>query len=105
MWNGKSVPMGECRCVRWIGLLERHALIGKSADAAVASKVVIERPVLLNQDHHMFDVGYFGASARNRRRSDRTTAASVQTQRRQFCNGCSRTEFQEFSASKIVHRL
>jgi len=49
-WNGKSVPRGD-RCVRWIGLLERHALIGKSTGATVASKVVIERPVLLNQDH------------------------------------------------------
>lgn len=49
-------PHGGVRCVRWIGLLECHALIGKSTDAAVASKVMIERPVFLNQDHHMFDV-------------------------------------------------
>jgi hypothetical protein len=36
--------------------MECHALIGKSTNATVASKVMIERTVLLNQDHHVFDV-------------------------------------------------
>jgi len=31
-------------------------LIGETTDAAVASEVVIERAVLLNQDHYMLDV-------------------------------------------------
>jgi hypothetical protein len=50
-------PHGGDRGVRWIGLLERHALIGKSTDAAVASEVMIERAVFLNQDYYVFDVG------------------------------------------------
>jgi hypothetical protein len=49
-------PHGGVRCVRWVGLLECHTLIGKSTDAAVASKIMIEGSVLLNQDHHVFDV-------------------------------------------------
>jgi hypothetical protein len=49
--NGRYV-----RRVRWIGLPECHAWIGKAAHAAIAPKIVIERTVFLNQDHHMFDV-------------------------------------------------
>ncbi len=52
----QECPHGRARCVRWIGLLESRASIGKSTNAAVASKVVIERPVFLNQDDHMLDV-------------------------------------------------
>ena len=95
---------GGIHCVRWVGLLKCQALIGKSTDAAIASKVMIERPIFLNQDHDVFNVSQFGANRRHRRRSDRTTVASMQTQRRQFCNGCCRTESKQFSASKILHR-
>ena len=60
--GGVQVEWQECphrrdRCIRWIGLLECRALIGKSMDAAVASEVVIERPVFLNQNDYMLDVG------------------------------------------------
>ena len=54
--EGQELPYRQDGRVGWIGLLECRALIGKSAHAAVASKVVIEGPVFLNQDHHMFDV-------------------------------------------------
>ena len=43
-------------CVRGIGLLECHALIGESAHAPVASEVVIEGTIFLNEDHHAIDV-------------------------------------------------
>jgi len=36
--------------------LECHALIGESAYAPVASEVVIERTVFLDEDHHVIDV-------------------------------------------------
>jgi hypothetical protein len=52
----QECPHGRIRGVRWIGLLKCRALIGKTTDAAVASKVVIERPVFLNQDDHVLDV-------------------------------------------------
>jgi hypothetical protein len=76
------------------GLLERHALIGKSTNAAVASKVMIERSIFLNQDHHVFDVSEFGANGGKQRKIDRTAAAAMQTQGCEFHNGCCRTEFQ-----------
>src|SRR2546429_9485861 len=38
----QECPHGGDRCVRWIGLVERQALIGKSTHTAVASKVMIE---------------------------------------------------------------
>ena len=61
--RGRSVEMegqeltdrGVCG-VRRIGLLERHALIGESTDAAVGTKVVIEGAIFLNEDHDMLDV-------------------------------------------------
>src|ERR1700690_2240260 len=77
-------PYRQARCVRWIGLLEGRALIGKATDAAEASKVVIERPIFLNQDHYMFDVSYFGATGRNGKKR-RRSAATGQPQSRQFC--------------------
>jgi hypothetical protein len=55
--EGQKFPDGRARGVCWIGLLKRHALIGKSTDAAVGSKVMIERAVFLNEDYDVFDVG------------------------------------------------
>ena len=51
--GGVQVEWQECTYrrdhrVRWIGLLECRALIGKSSHPSVASEVVIERPVFLN---------------------------------------------------------
>ena len=51
-------------CIRWIELLECHTLIGKSTDAAIASEVMIEGPVFLNEDNDVFDVAKFAAGRR-----------------------------------------
>jgi hypothetical protein len=63
----QQFPDWRARRVGWIGLLEGRALIGKSANTPIASKVVIERAVLLSQDHHVLDVSYFRATRRNTR--------------------------------------
>src|ERR1700730_9026251 len=65
--------------VRGIGLLEGRALIGKSANTPIASKVVIERAVFLSEDHHMFNVGDFRATRRNTR-NQLGSAAPVQAE-------------------------
>ena len=75
----QELPDRRNRRVGWIGLLKCRALIGKSTDAAIASKVVIERPVFLRQDHHMLDVSQFGATG-GTRRNQFGDAATVQTQ-------------------------
>jgi hypothetical protein len=54
--EGQERPDWRVRGVGRIGLLERHALIGESTDAAVGTKVMIERAIFLNQDHDMLDV-------------------------------------------------
>ncbi|SRR6266566_7359325 len=53
-WRGGGV--GRVR------LLKCCTLIGKTPDAAVASEVVIERTVFLDQDDHVVDVAQFCAS-------------------------------------------
>jgi hypothetical protein len=37
-------------------------LIGESANAAVASEIMVEGTILLDEDHHMLHVSQFGAS-------------------------------------------
>ena len=54
--KGQEFAEWRVGCVRAVGLLKGHALIGESTHAAVASEVVIERAVFLNKDHHMIDV-------------------------------------------------
>ena len=88
--------------VRGIGLLEGRALIGKSADTSIASKVVIKRPVFLSQDHHMLDVSDFRATRRNTR-NQLGSAAPVQSQRSQLCNRRRTSQFEQFSASQFSH--
>src|SRR4029077_2282018 len=60
----QECPHGWARNVRWIGLLECHALVEKSADAAIAAEIVIEGTVFLDQDDDVFDVAKFGACRR-----------------------------------------
>jgi len=45
-----------------VRLLKCCALIGTSSDPAVASEVVIERAVFLDQDDHVIDIAQFCAS-------------------------------------------
>jgi hypothetical protein len=52
----QELPDGRARCVCRIGLLECHAWIGKSTDAAVSSEIMIEGAVFLNEDYDVFDV-------------------------------------------------
>lgn len=87
---------GTCG-IRWIGLLECCTLIGKSTDTAIASKVVIERPVFLGQDDHMLDVSELRASGRegrDGRRIDRTAAAAGQGQTPELCKSRRGSELQ-----------
>ena len=44
---------GVCR----VRLLEGRTFIGESTHAAVAAGIMIERAVLLNQDHYVLNVG------------------------------------------------
>ena len=69
--------------VRWIRLLKRHALIGKSANTTIAAEIVVKRSILLNQNHDVFNVRQFRTSRRsrwNRWRTGRTPAAAMQRQ-------------------------
>jgi hypothetical protein len=52
---------GRAGCVGRIGLIEGGALIGESADAAIAAEVVIERAIFLDEDDDVIDIGDFGA--------------------------------------------
>src|ERR1700730_11443217 len=54
----------RARDVRRIGLLERHALVGKPTDAAIAAEIVIEGAVFLYHDDDVLDVGKLGARRR-----------------------------------------
>ena len=59
--EGKQHAGGRVGGVARIGLLEGRALIGESAHAAIAAEVMIEGAVLLDEDHHVVDVGDLGA--------------------------------------------
>ena len=48
--------------VSGVRLLKCRALIGKTSDPSVASEVVIERTVFLDQDDHVIDIAQFCAS-------------------------------------------
>jgi hypothetical protein len=42
--------------------LKRRTLLIETLHALVTAKVVIERPILLDQDHHVVNIRYFGAA-------------------------------------------
>src|SRR5947209_1909358 len=101
--KGHQLSNRRDRGIRRIGLLERRALIRKPAHAAVASKVVIERAVLLRQYHHVFDVSDLGATTRDDWNQLGEPAAALQAQRRKLCK-CRRTsDVEPFTATEVWH--
>ena len=99
------------RGIRRVGLLESHALVGKPTNTAVASKVVIEGAVFLDENHDVLDIGqlracggsgswgsYNGAGAG-------TTTAAVQSESGQFRERASGAKFQEVASSEVPHAL
>jgi len=50
------------RCVRRVRLQERPAVIGEPAHSAVASEIVVEGTVFLNENDHFFYISHFAAT-------------------------------------------
>jgi hypothetical protein len=46
--------------VRWIRLLKGSACIREAANTAIAAKVMIERAILLQNNHNVLNVGELG---------------------------------------------
>ena len=82
--------------------MECVAVIGKSTDAAITAEVMIERAVLLREDHDVFNIRDLGATGWGGRNYF-GEAASMQTETCEFCHGCSASEFEHLPASKYVH--
>ncbi len=68
-----------------VGLLECRTLVGESTHAAVASEIMVEGTIFLDEDDDVLDVSQFGA---NGWRGSTSTAASRQKRGRDLC--CSR---------------
>ena len=62
--EGEKRSDGSDRRVGRIGLLEGRAFVREPANAAVASKIVVERTIFLNKDDDVLDIGKFGAGGR-----------------------------------------
>jgi hypothetical protein len=52
----QQVPDRRGTRVRGIWLLKRATVVRESPNASIAPKVVIERAVFLNENHHVLDV-------------------------------------------------
>src|SRR6185369_2788963 len=63
-------------CVAGIGLLKCGALICESAHSSITSKIMIKRPIFLDENDDVLDVRQLGATARTRRRRNSAAAAS-----------------------------
>ena len=82
--------MGELRGIRRIRLLKCGARIGKSSHSAKASKVVIERPIFLDENDDMLNITEFAANRRAGVRLRNTSTAAPTPER--GCNfGSQRT--------------
>jgi hypothetical protein len=73
------------RGIRRVGLLECRTLVGESTYAAVASEIMVEGTIFLDEDDDVLNVSQFGAN----RWSGNSTAASRQKHGRDLC--CSRS--------------
>src|SRR5579862_2464380 len=90
-----------------IGLLEREALVRESPHPAIAPKIVIEGPIFLDQDDHMFDVGQFAAARGRTGRNNGVAAASsaaMEERAPQPGGGHSTAEFQQIATRNIPER-
>src|SRR4029077_1497335 len=89
------------RCICRIGLLECRTPLGEAANATVTSKIVVERPVLLNQNDDVLDARHFGAG--KRWSAKRTSTAALQSQRIELRGSRSGSKVQQFSTVQTPH--
>src|SRR2546427_13260562 len=59
-------------------LLECRTLVGESTHAAVASEIMVEGTIFLDEDHHVLNVSQFGANGWSGNGGSIATAASRQ---------------------------
>ncbi len=80
-YSGRRVR-GICR----VGLLECRTLVGESTHAAVASEIMVEGTIFLDEDDDVLDVSQFGTNGRTE--GSTSTAASRQKHGRDLrCSG------------------
>jgi len=75
--KGQKHADGRARRIRWVRLLECHTLVRKTADASVASEIVIEGTVFLDEDDDMFDIAQLRARRRTRVSYSAASAAAA----------------------------
>jgi hypothetical protein len=75
---------GICR----VGLLECRTLFGESTHAAVASEIMVEGTIFLDEDDDVLDVSQFRANGWSGAGGSTSSAASRQKHGRELC--CSR---------------
>jgi len=99
----QQISNRRVRGVRGIGLLERCTVFRESSHAAIAPKIVIEGPIFLDEDDHVFDILQFAAGAGTRRniRSDCQTTATLYQKTAQFGDGRGPAKLQYLPARKI----
>jgi hypothetical protein len=81
---------GICR----VELLECQTLIGESTHTPVASKIMVEGTILLDEDDDVLDVSQFGANGGSGTRGSTSSAASMQKHGRELCCNRSGANFQ-----------
>ncbi len=86
-YSGRRVR-GICR----VGLLECRTLVGESTHAAVASEIMVEGTIFLDEDDDVLDVSQFGTNGRTE--GSTSTAASRQQYGRELCCGRGGANFQ-----------
>ena len=75
---------GICR----VGLLECWTLFGESTHAAVASEIMVEGPIFLDENDDVLDVSQFGANGWSGTGGSTSSAATRQKHSREL--SCSR---------------
>src|SRR5205814_5476726 len=88
---------GICR----VRLLECRTLVGESTDAAVASEIMVEGTIFLDEDHHVLNVSHFGANGWSGNGGSIATAASRQKRGSAICCRRSGANGQYFSPGNI----
>ena len=86
-WNGNSVPIGGLVVFAGSGCWKAGAWIGESTHSPVASEIVVEGTILLDDDDHVLECPSIGSKLRDNRSGRRdhwTPTAAVQTQSRQL---------------------
>src|SRR5258707_10073172 len=91
-WNGNNTPAGRVRGICRVGLLECRTLVGESTCAAVASEIMVEGTIFLDEDDNVLDVSQFGTNGRTG--GSTSTAASRQHYGRELCCGRGSANFQ-----------